>query len=324
MNKIWFSLLLMLACYVPALGQSYIQNTMYDYTRFLYNPATAGFNHAGTNQGWTLGSLGRQQWVGIDGSPRLVSLTGHRYFDGFGSIGGTLLQDQLGPFTSTSVNLAYGFPLQLGPESHLSLGISGGFSQRALNFQVIAIDPGDQVIVDPGNFLSNSTGAFNLSAGVFYQSRKDGFEKFFIGLSGQDLLEPSLEALTFAPNTGEISNIPRSFYLTSGYKIPIGYWAGTNYNYIQPTVMLRMHGSVFQSDISLYAKISALRFGLNYRGVAYAFSERGSESFGGILGFDVSEELFFGYSYDLNISGLNANGDASSHEIVLTYRFPAP
>jgi type IX secretion system PorP/SprF family membrane protein len=323
MNKIWFSLLASLALCMPAFGQSFIQNTMYDYNRFVYNPATAGLGNKGTNQGWSFNALGRLQWVGIDGAPELVSLSGHRYIDGFGSIGGYIMQDELGPLSNTSINLSYALPLQIG-DGHLSFGVSGGYSQRAINQTIIAIRTDDPVFNNGANFLQASTGVFNLSAGAFYQTKKFGYQQFFMGLSGQDLLEPSIDALKADPSPGGVSNIPRSFYFTSGYRIPMGFWSDNVYNYIQPTVMMRLQGSVMQSDISVLAKISALHAGLNYRGLWYAGNERGSESFGGILGFDMNEQLFFGYSYDLNLSALNANGDASSHELVLTFNLSAP
>ncbi|MEZ4686533.1 MAG: PorP/SprF family type IX secretion system membrane protein [Bacteroidia bacterium] len=317
MNKIWFSLLASLALCMPAFGQSFIQNTMFDYNRFVYNPATAGLGDKGTNQGWSINALGRLQWAGIDGAPQLVSLSGHRNFDGFGSLGGYIMQDELGPLSSTSINVSYALPLEVG-SGHLSFGVSTGFSQRAINQSIIAIRPDDPVFNGLTD-LSASTGVFNLSAGAFYQSQKFGYQQFFVGLSGQDLLEPSIDALKIDPTSGGVSNVPRSFYLTSGYRFPMGVWTPGTYNYLQPTVMLRLQGSVVQSDISLLTKVSALRAGINYRGLWYTGNERGSESIGGILGFDLSEELFFGYSYDLNLSSLNSNGDASSHELVLTF-----
>lgn len=323
MNKIWFSLLALLALCMPAFGQSFIQNTMYDFNRFVYNPASAGLGNKGTNQGWSINALGRLQWAGIDGAPQLVSLSAHRNFDGFGSLGGYIMQDELGPLSNTSINLSYALPLEVGT-GNLSFGVSGGYSQRAINQTIIAIRPDDPVFNNGTNFLQASTGVFNLSAGAFYQSKKFGYQQFFVGLSGQDLLEPSIDALKIDPSAGGVSNVPRSFYLTSGYRIPMGFWTDNVYNYIQPSIMMRLQGSVVQSDITVLAKVSALSAGVNYRGLWYAGNDRGSESVGAILGFDLSEELFFGYSYDLNLSSLNSNGDASSHELILTFNIAAP
>jgi hypothetical protein len=37
------------------------------------------------------------------------------------------------------------------------------------------------------------------------------------------------------------------------------------------------------------------------------------------MGFELSDRLFAGYSYDFTTSALGSNGQGASHELVLTY-----
>ncbi|MFK7973211.1 MAG: PorP/SprF family type IX secretion system membrane protein [Bacteroidia bacterium] len=319
MNKFWITFLVLIACSASAFGQTFIQNTMYDQNRFVYNPATAGQDDKGTSSAWSMMLLGRLQWAGIDGSPQLASLSAHRGFD-FGGIGAYVMRDGVGPLSSTSINVSYASnPISLPGESSLSLGLSVGISQRAINMTVLSVDP-DPILPDIGTLLSGSVTAPNLSLGITYRKLTDGFEQLFVGVSGHDLTEPSISDLVLSSINGNVSNVPRSFYLQASYRIPIGNWTSLTYNYVQPSVMVRTQGAVLQTDVSLKAKYSALHAGFNYRGLAFAGGN--SESVGGILGFEVDDanRWFFGYSFDYNLTGLNINGGASSHEIVISYK----
>ena len=59
---------------LSASAQVYFQNTMYAFNRFVYNPAAAGMSQIGMENGVNLTLLGRQQWLGIEGAPRLSTL----------------------------------------------------------------------------------------------------------------------------------------------------------------------------------------------------------------------------------------------------------
>ena len=147
----------------------------------------------------------------------------------------------------------------------------------------------------------------NLGAGLFYTHDND---RFYLGISGHDLLEPNIDALTLSPDIGTASRVPRSFYVMGGYKFDLG--SGDDQS-LQPTFLARTDGVVYQFDVSLYWQYSVMTFGV---------SHRLNESFSGMIGMVLSTNTMIGYSYDYNITGLNANGDASSHELVLTYRIP--
>ncbi|MEL6843806.1 MAG: type IX secretion system membrane protein PorP/SprF, partial [Bacteroidota bacterium] len=100
----------------------------------------------------------------------------------------------------------------------------------------------------------------------------------------------------------------------AGYRIPITQTPDGKEDIfsITPMVFARTEGTLPpQFDVSVFADYKVLTGGLSYRGF--------NDSFSAILGFDVNDRMFLGYSFDYTLSPLNASQDLSSHEIILTY-----
>ncbi|MCB0836745.1 MAG: PorP/SprF family type IX secretion system membrane protein [Bacteroidetes bacterium] len=297
---------------LSATAQVYFQNTMYAFNRFVYNPAAAGMAQIGMENGVNLTLLGRQQWLGIEGAPRLSTLFVNSPVSSLGGgIGASLVVDQLGPLTSTGLDVSYAYYLINNEESglRLSIGVSGGFRQKALNGNwVYDTSNGEDPTLVNGNA---STIVPSLGAGIYLT---DAQGRFFVGLSGLDLLEPSLENL-LASNIGEESNVDRSFYLIGGYKFNLNFGLENEMS-ITPTIMAKTDG-IFppQVDANVYWNYSPVTFGLGYRFF--------NDSFSGMLGVNVNDRTFLGYSYDYTMNALNASGDISTHEIIISYTFPS-
>ncbi|MEM8886643.1 MAG: type IX secretion system membrane protein PorP/SprF [Bacteroidota bacterium] len=297
-----------------AVGQTFVQNTMHPFSRFLYNPAAAGTKMPGTDYRSTLTLLGRQQWLGLDGAPRLISAMYSTPLQGISSaVGASIIRDEQGPLSTTGLNVAYAYQLKFGDESgaaRLSFGINGGFLQKSLNGEFIYDNrAGDDPVVPLGTF-SSSTVVPSLGAGIFYTGTDD---KFFVGLSGQDLLEPEIEDLLLTSGIGPASKVARSFYLMGGYTFDL-----QNDMSLQPVVMLKTDGvGEPQYDVSLYWRYKPMVFGVSNR-----FNTNSYESVSGILGFNVLDRAFVGYSFDFTVNALSRGRDVNSHEIIVSWAFP--
>lgn len=304
MRKILFTLLPLVLLCLSASGQVYVQNTMYHFSPFVYNPAAAGTAEDGDLR---LGLLARLQWAGIPGAPRLVVAYGDTYIDDIGGVGAYVVQDELGPIVTTGINLAYSFHWKPSflPSGTLNIGVEAGYLQKSLNAVWKFQEVFDPIVGNSGANFSASVGVPNLGAGIFYTHDDN---RFYLGISGHDLLEPSIDALTFSQGVGTDSRVPRSFYLMGGYRFDLGQSS------LQPTFLARTDGAVYQFDVSLYWTYNDL--------MTFGASHRFGESFSGMLGLQLSTNTMIGYSYDYNINGLGVTGDASSHELVLTYRIP--
>lgn len=289
-------------------SQVFIQNTLYPYNRFVYNPAAAG-----TADGTQLALMGRLQWLGIDGGPRLVTASINTPLETLQSgVGVHFVLDELGPLSTTGANASYAYHFQLRPgdvsSPRISIGAAAGVLQKRIDGTRFLYDQsgGIDPVVPTSN---NSVIVPNLSAGIYLTLPDD---KLFVGLSGQDLLEPSLEELLGTSSIGDDSKVSRSFYLMGGYRFDL---PGRDIT-IQPTFMGRAEGglSSFQFDLSTYVHIrSLITFGVSHRFY--------NDSFSGMAGFRITENTFLGYAFDYTVSDLNANGDLSSHEIFLSYTF---
>ncbi|GAB4404157.1 MAG: hypothetical protein OHK0039_04190 [Bacteroidia bacterium] len=314
MRNLAIVLLLAVASHLPASAQVFLQNTMYRYTRFVYNPAAAGGAQAGMEPGINLTLLGRQQWLGIEGAPRSsVAFVNGTLPENFGSIGATIATEQLGNWSASWLEVAYAFQFALGDNLRLNIGASGGFRQALLSgdgwvYNILreGVDP-----VVPT--VTQSVIVPSLAAGVYLTSvDADGREgNFFVGLSGQNLLEPSIEGALGESGIGEDQTIPRSFTLMGGYRFDFNERSS-----LQPMVMLQAD-NLFppQANLSLYWNYRPLVVGANYRFF--------NESVGALVGFNISDRAFFAYSYDFVLNSLNRNGDIGSHELVLSYTFPS-
>lgn len=289
-------------------AQVFIQNTLYPFNRFVYNPAIAGME-----DGTTLTLMGRLQWLGIDGAPSLFTTSVDTRIEALQSgVGGYIIADRLGPLTTTGVNGSYSYHLSLVPDKlRLGIGASAGILQKAINGE-FRYDPsnGEDPVVPLGQY-SNSVIVPNLAAGLYLSGLDDdGEEQFYVGISGQDLLEPSIDDITLTPGVGQESRVSRTFYFTAGYRFVLS----ENVE-LEPSLLARTDGASSQLDLSAFLTLKSLVLvGLNHR--------FGNDSFSGSLGVKISDNAFVAYSYDYTISGLNQNGDISSHEIVLSYTFP--
>jgi type IX secretion system PorP/SprF family membrane protein len=310
MRKLFFILLPLLAFSLSAFGQTYIQNTQYPFSRFVYNPAEAG---SSDDIAWRFSMIGRLQWIDVPGNPQLGAFSVERNLEEQigGGVGAYLIFDELGPLRTTGLNLAYSFHTDLD-FGKLNIGVQVGALQKSINaiWQYRGmIDP----IIGPANTtFSSSVVVPNLGFGLMYShyDKVQNYTRFFVGISGMDLLEPSIENLLLDPSIAPVSRVPRSFYLMGGYRFDLD---PTERNFIQPTILARTDFLQTQFDLSVYWHYKVMMFGV---------SHRWRDSFSGIIGFELSDRLFMGYSYDYTLSALGGNGQGASHEIVLSFFTP--
>jgi len=313
MNMRIFAFVAFLVCALSfsAVGQTFVQNTMHPFTRFLYNPAAAGIKMPGTEYRSTLTLLGRQQWLGLEGAPRTISAMYSTPLEQLSSAAGaSIIRDEEGPLSTTGLNVAYAYQLKFREDSdgaRLSFGINGGFLQKSLSGNFIYDNTaGDDPVVPFGTY-SASTIVPSLGAGIYFTGADD---KFFIGLAGQDLLEPVIENLLLTSGIGPDSKVARSFYLSGGYTFDLQ----PNMT-LEPVVLLKTDGvGKPQLDASLYWRYKPVVFGLSHRFF--------NESVSGILGFNVLDRAFVGYSFDFTYNALSAGRDVNSHEIIVSWAFP--
>ena len=176
------------------------QSSIFTLAPLPFNPAYAGLSGQ-TN----VRSISRLQWVGWGGAPTTHVLTYDApFFRNFAGLGGTLIQDNVGARTQTSLMMSGAAHVQVGPRSTLSFGLNGGFRFNTYDFNNLAV-------VDPNDIRYSTTfqdWTPNVGAGLYVTT-----EMLFVGYSVPHLL---LEDLS--PEPGD-DVLRRHHYAMAGCKV---------------------------------------------------------------------------------------------------------
>jgi type IX secretion system PorP/SprF family membrane protein len=279
-------------CLQIAEAQQVQQFTQYFLSGFSFNPAFAGseenFNALATH---------RTQWSGITDAPRTYFLGLHAPDkSGKMGFGGSLFTDVAGPTRRTGVQGAYSYQLKVTEQSKVSLGVSFGLTQFAIDgTQITLRENNDQA-------LTNSMQA-ELKPDASFGALWYG-EKFHLGISATQLFNNELDL--FQGDTE--GRMALHYFLTGGYEFKINEMFD-----IEPFVLVK-YVSPLDPQIDISARI--LYKGNLWLGGSY----RTSDAAAIFAGYEILDYLTLGYSMDFTTSELR-NYSNGTHEIFLGVRF---
>lgn len=301
MRKLYALILLTLPVMLSA--QQDVQFTQFMFNRLYYNPAVAGSGGAICVSGFH-----RSQWVGFEGAPTTQNVIANIPLNVLhGGIGLSIVNDEIGFFNNTSVELSYAYQFQLA-NGTLGVGLGASFLNKALDASTWI--PSDQGTIfgdnDPFIAATDANGfQIDLSFGAYYES-----QDWWAGVSSTRVIESRAEVSSFnaAEDLASFRNA-RHYYLMGGYN-----WAipGTNWE-LQPALLSKFSaGSAATFDLNAMGVYNKKVWG----GVTY----RLQDAIGAMVGYQITPAFRAGYSYDIPTSALS--GAASgSHEIMLQYCF---
>ncbi len=176
--------LALVCCTTAVYTQQLPLHTQYLYNKLAYNPA-----YAGGESGWEATAMYRNQWIGLEGAPTVLSLSAHGQALGNNSALGLQIQNYsigISSFTNLEGMYAYHFPWG---EGHFSLGVSASMRNVVTDYtddRLISDGPvgGDPSLVEQR--LSQWRPNFGL--GVYYET-----ESYFIGVSAPRLIKQDLQ-----------------------------------------------------------------------------------------------------------------------------------
>lgn len=288
-NNICFISLIFLFCGFLAYGQQDPLYSQYNYNMNVINPA-----YAGSKGVLSLAILGRSQWVGIEGSPRTLTLSLHSPVGKSVGLGLNLVSDRVGPVRETNVFGDFSFTIVTSETSRLAFGLKAGLT----SLQVNVLSANEQN--DPLNVPVDKT-APNFGAGVYYYA-----ERFYAGFSIPNFLKTRY----LEKSGGIVSTASEKmhYFFTSGYVFDI-------YDdlKLKPSTMVRgTSGAPLSIDLSANLLWQEkFEFGLSYRL---------DKSFSGIVAFMLNKDMRIGYSYDQSINNFG-NFNFGSHEMMLLIDF---
>lgn len=265
------------------------------YTQYMYNIGSFNPAYVGTVETPDINLLYRSQWIDIPGAPRTIRfgvnypLGNQKHGLGFNAV-----NEQLGPTTQTFVDISYSFQVEFENDVFLSFGLDAGGSFLNVDFSKGTFEnPGEPILgVETINEFTPTVGA-----GVFlYQTN------WYVGVSVPNLLGDGL----YSDEVAQVVEGQLQFNFIGGYVFQLN----DNLKFKPAFLVNYIKGAPINGNLST----SFLLNDTFTLGAAYRFDNAVS----GLAGFQISESLFLGYSYDYNVNGLGGY-NSGSHEAIIKF-----
>lgn len=295
-------------------AQQSAQYSQYIFNGIYINPAYAGYK-----QRPNVNATYRNQWTGIKGPPKSMSLAvdGNAFYD---DVVGWALQvnsDKLGAQTSLSAfaNYAYRMPLNDDGTNRLAMGLGVGFLQSGLDGSLLfGNDVGDSRIPTTGIRKVVP----DIRIGAFFTT-----PKFFAGLSADNMISKYLLDKKVAD-----FNFPTPkphIYLTAGALVPI-----VEFDFeFKPSILIKddIKGPTVLDLNAFFLFQQKLWIGAGYRTGLKLYDKpalqdnlQQTNAVIGMAEFFIGKNLRIGYSYDYAMGRLSGYS-GSTHEISVSWYF---
>ena len=265
-------------------SQNDILFSHYMFNELTFNPAVAG-----SSPTLDVSLLARQQWIGFDEAPYSQVLNANTFLKDIGGIGMTIINDKLGFENSLNFKLYYAKHFQVSRGTLISFGAGVGFLNKSVDGTKLIYEDQDDL-----SAIYNKESRFrpDFSFGTEFNT-----SHLTVGLSSTHI-EQSLSGAT-------LFKVPRHYYAYAKYRIE----ASSKLN-IVPTFLIKSSQFITQYDLSTIVFYDN-KFWL---GAAY----RLDEAYIGIIGFNITKDLKFSYSYDYSAGPMKSYNDGS-HEVMVSY-----
>ena len=265
------------------------------YTQYMYNTASVNPAYAGSRGHGVITAIGRTQWVGFEGAPNTQNIS----YDtpiGYSGLGLAinLMNDEIGPSSEVYLDANLSYTIETGEEGNLAFGLRLGGRFLNIDWTKGRINENEDILEENINKFLPTIGA-----GIYYYE-----PDWYVGLSVPNILRK--EHYDAENPVGETAVERMHFFFIAGYVYDINEDLK-----LKPAVLLKaVSGAPLSLDVSANLLFSEkFRIGLGWRW---------NDSLSALLGFQVSEKLLIGYSYDLTTSNYNIT-NSGTHELMLRY-----
>ena len=246
-------------------------------------------------------AIHRSQWVGFgDGAPvtQHVSVEAPVYFL-HGGAGVSLLNDKIGNEYTRGVNLSYAYQTKLSKKSELGVGLSLGFMD--VGFEGEWVTPSNNSGADDPSVpaIGENDIVPDLGLGLYYRMKE-----LYIGYSVTHLNQATA---VYGNNDDTDFEFKRHHYFTMGWMHEV-----SSELVMRPSMFVKTDQISTQIDFNINVMYADHLWG----GVTY----RLDDAVVLIAGYNLNENLKFGYAYDITTSDLKSES-SGSHEILLRYSF---
>lgn len=283
---------LILGCLLIALFYNKTAHSQQDpqYTQYMYNMNVVNPAYAGSKESLSITTLFRDQWTGIEGSPRTFTLSGHSPVGNGLGLGFSAINDEIGPVEETNAYADVSYTIDFANDHHLAFGVKAGATFQDVGLLDLELQDFNDVA-----FSENvSETFFNVGAGVFYYT-----DNWYVSLSVPNFLSASYLDV----NGREFGTDEQHFFATAGYVFQLNQDIK-----FKPSVFVK---SEFNSIVSYDVNANFLFYEKFEVGASY----RAEDSFSGLVGFRPTDWVQVGFAYDSSVSDINE----PSYEAFVTF-----
>ncbi|MDC6387303.1 type IX secretion system membrane protein PorP/SprF [Maribacter sp. PR1] len=265
------------------------------YTQYMYNIGSFNPAYVGSVLSPEITAMYRAQWIDIPGAPRTIRVGANvPMANEKHGLGLNIVNDQLGPVSQTYFDLAYSFQINISSTTYLSFGIDAGGSALNVDFSKGTFEnPGEPIL----NRQTLNEFYPTVGAGLFLYS-----DNWYLGTSVPNFLTEGI----YNDDVATIIEDRLQFNFIGGYVFNLS----DNLKFKPAFLINSLQGNPLNMNVSANFLISnSFTAGASYR-INNAFS--------GLAGFQISQGMFVGYSYDYN-TNLLGDFNNGSHEIILKF-----
>jgi type IX secretion system PorP/SprF family membrane protein len=272
------------------------------YTNYMYNTMNINPAYAGSRGTMSVFGLHRTQWVGLEGAPTTNTFAIHAPFrDSNVGLGLSIMNDAIGPSDETTISADFSYTIETSYTYKLAFGIRA--TAHLLNVDFTKLN-----IYDPNDVLAqyNIDNRFspNFGVGAYWYS-----DNTYFGLSIPNMLETKhFDKGQAQYNATSVANERMHYHFIAGKVFDIN----SDIQFKPAFLAKIVEGAPLQLDLSANFLFQE-KFTL---GVAY----RWDAAMSALAGFQVNDNWFIGYGYDMEVTKL-ANYNSGSHELFLRYEF---
>ena len=264
------------------------------YTQYMYNTININPAYAGSRGVMSVFGLHRTQWVGLDGAPTTNTFSFNTPINNSNlGVGFSLVNDRIGPTSDNTISADISYTVTMNEVYKLSFGVKA--SGNIFNLDTDKLDPAQANDPNLQNF--NNEFSPNFGAGVYLHS-----DKLYLGLSVPNFLQDA----KYNDNDVAVFQERMNFYFIGGYVFDVSQSIK-----FKPAVLTKM---VAGSPLQVDASANFLFFDKFMLGGAY----RWDAAVSALAGFQVTDGLFIGYSYDMETTQLRRY-NSGSHEVFLRF-----
>lgn len=272
------------------------------YSQYMYNMLGVNPAYAGNREALSLNFFQRNQWVGIKGAPKTTSISMDQAVkDGKIGWGMQVYDDRLGVEAATGFNGMFSTRIRISEKGILS----GGLSVGMMNYRINLNDVNNRNNPNDPSFIStDKPSRWNPSVGmgIYYNT-----DRFYAGISTPSVLKSRL-----ASYENLVSSIDQSdaFHLFAN----AGYVFDLNEDVkLKPSTMVKMvSGAPIEADINMNLWLKDI--------LGIGGSYRTGDAFVGMMELQATQQIRFGYAYDMPFNPLKYF-TKGSHELMLRYEF---